>query len=193
MTCIAAVRDNEGNIWMGGDRCCWNNGRISTLAHPKIVRFDWMLAGIASSLVVNQKLRLNPPPAPESPDGDPEQYLYGPLSAWLTERCKESNTIAIKDGVQRWDAAMLVGMQGRIFAFDGGLGIAETTNPYNAVGSACDVAAGALGAMLNIWEKPDGLLPHLANTMVRLALEISAKHDEGVLPPFDILQLKRTP
>lgn len=198
MTCIAAIRDRDGNIFMGGDRCGSANDRTWIQVRSKVVLFNWMVAGATGAIAVVEELQspIAGIPSPESPDQDPFDYLHGFLVPWLWRRGEKRMSNYTKDGNQLMDMSLLVGMKGRIFSIDVGGGVMETADSYFSIGAGRDWATGVLYACKELWAERGGdglLIPHLARTALELSLKAAACYSPSVAGPFDILKLKGKP
>lgn len=196
MTCIVALKDRKGSVWMGADRCSQAQDRNFTHAGPKIALLGDMLIGAAGMIAISHDfLSLSSGiPLREDPRQDAFEYIRNTLMPWAWARGEFRRSNYMRDGSNYMDVSLLIGMDGRIFSMDSGGGVMETVDPYFAVGAGRDWAMGSLMTSSEIWEERNTgrMKPKLDEIAIQLSLACAAKFSSSVEPPFDILCLKGT-
>lgn len=183
MTCVVALR-HEGVIYMGADSAGvggWYNRQ--NRMDPKIYRVGAMLIGFTTSFRMGQLLGYSLTPPHHHPDVAIEKYMATTFINAVRD-CLKLGGWAEMDKNQEKGGNFLVAYKGRIFEIQGDYQVAESADPFNAVGCGQDLALGALYATR---EGPPHV--HPPRDRVRIALEAAAAYSAGVHPPFRIEEL----
>ena len=186
MTCIAAVIDNNGTIWMGGDAGvkCGESSLESNL--PKVFIKGEFIIGVTGTSRVSQLIRyvLDPPDV----KGDVHRYMVTDFVRVLRDCMKEHGGECKNqedDGPETiMDGRVLVGCRGQLFQIDHGYGVTVTAVSYQAVGSAVVEARAAMFTVSRILSGP---IP--GERLVQSALDAAMEFDGNIRPPFTILKL----
>ena len=176
MTCIAAVV--WGNkVTMGGDSAV--TGYVEqTLAAKKVFRHGSFLLGYSGSVRMCNLLAYVFAP-PELPADMPiERYLTTLFADALRTALKDAGN-AYKEKEQEQSAGyFLLGYRDRLFRIGSDYSFVEVCEGYDAIGSGCEVALGALHATHSLELAP--------RKRIELALEAAADFCTGVGGPFTI-------
>ncbi len=181
MTAIAAVIHN-GQVHMMADSAACSQQLLVTRKVPKAMERKgqdgavWTF-GVAGLAAITQTFEyiLELPKLP--PDcSDIRKFVVVELLSHLREALTKENLLEKKDGVNRMDATVLVGLQGHLFCIDEVLYVRESIYDFETVGSGRDEAWGVLFATPN--------LPPEERLM--LALEAAEAHTPSVRRPFGI-------
>ena len=171
MTCIVAVRDRDGSLWMGGDSMV-SGVNADLLANPKVIRKgDWLLglAGDCSEAQVIFHL-FTPPPVPRGMGID--TYLMTTFLPALREA--QSKHKAGKGTI-----GLLIAGHGKIWTMDSTYAITRSRSSFIATGSGGSVALGAMEAT------PE--LP--TRERILRALKAAERWTDTVRRPFTIKRL----
>lgn len=159
MTCIVALKHDDGKIWMA-----WDSGRSAGEGAYHIIKEDKVstifdgkiVVGIAGAAAIGmavkyelenylvkgyEKLRSR---------DEAERLLEDPVAAltvWFNRAYNEMIHELEFDDPERYWANLLIVYKGRIFIRDQLGGIAEPAKEYVAIGSGCSEAEGALYAL----------------------------------------------
>ena len=104
-----------------------------------------------------------------------EEYLVRSLVPTLRTILSMRNRLKNDAGLEFSDNHFLIAWRSRLFTIWGDFGVEAVPDGYGAVGSARDIALGALAITADM--PPKGRL--------RLVMETAHKHNMGVRPPFD--------
>lgn len=201
MTCIVALKE-KGTVWLGADSAGVGGYSIRSRADPKIYRVGSMLLGFTSSFRMGQllgyKLKL-----PD--DTDPRVSVEKWMATDFIDACR---TCFKEGGWMRKDhdveeaGFFLVAYRGRIFEVESDLQVAETLDPFAAVGCGEDLALGSLYSTSSIitsdvsghWVGEGNPVPMHAGldpeARVRMALRAAAHFSAGVREPFLVEKLE---
>ena len=178
MTCIVAVKDNQGNFAMAADRMIVSNNNKGITVEPKIWsrtagKFTFLM-GAAGSWAYVQAFRYKF----EVPDIANRAYISHVMNTdFLKEvhRCVEG--IEIEDSYFH----LLVVVKGRIFSISNPYTVQEINCDYYSIGSGMDFALGSLYAMTNIDTEqettPEWLAAHAVDAACALDADCSGPVD----------------
>ncbi|MBA2677550.1 MAG: hypothetical protein H0U76_04030 [Ktedonobacteraceae bacterium] len=188
MTCVVGLIAPDGSIWIGGDSAATNNSDQQTIrADQKIFRLGDFLFGCTSSYRMIQLLRYRlvlPDDASASRENE-EDHLFRYLATDFIDAvrtCLQGGGYAKKENEREEGGVFLVGWQGRLFCIASDYQIEETHIGYHAIGSADDIALGALHATRQLNFAPD--------QRIRLALGAAAYHNATVREPFIVKSIE---
>ncbi len=179
MTCIVGlVRD--GHVYLGGDSASINDDRsITIVKNPKVFRKGEFVMGYTSSWRMGQLIQYHFTPPERALQQDVMEYMVTNFIDGIRRLFKEGGWAKIESN-QEQGGSFLVGYQGRLFTIHADYQVAETANPYDAVGCGSNSALGALFALTRA--------PHFSDTatqdILQLALDASCNHNSGVAPPY---------
>jgi hypothetical protein len=86
-------------------------------------------------------------------------------------------------GMDMVDGGLLVGVSGRLFEVGMSFQCTESIDPFTAIGSAAQIACGALHALRNQFRSP---VPP-PEQQLQIALEAAARFNASIRPPFTIV------
>lgn len=181
MTCLVGVV-KDGHITMGCDGVVIDgNGNVTVSRDSKIIRKGDLLIGTAGSWRLSNLVHhVFVPPArkPRTPD---MKYLAGPfvdaLHRCLRDHAPRVEATAERDGMLELN--LMVGFRGALYAIESEFDVTRSTDDFDALGSGCQVARGALYAT-----------PKLApKTRVLKALAAADRYKESVGKPFKVFVL----
>lgn len=181
MTCIVALVEN-GIAYVAGDSLAVNvpndfhNGGVSqTVRHePKVFRKGPMLFGFNGSVRMGQLLRYEFE-VPEYPEGmDKIKYLVSRFIPSL-QGCLKSADFD-REGL---GGNILMVWEGKIFTIGNAWHVCDTTDGYESIGKASEVAIGSLHTTAQL-----GLPPH---ERLVLALQAAQHHTCVVSVPFTFI------
>lgn len=180
MTCVVALRD-QGVIYMGCDSAGVGGYSRSNRMDPKIYRVGAMLIGFTTSFRMGQLLGYSLTLPRHHADVPVENYM---ATAFIdaVRNCLKAGGWAEKDKDQERGGNFLVGYKGRIFEIQSDYQVAESAEPYNAVGCGFDLALGSLHTSEG-WSQS-------SRERIELALSAAAAFSAGVYPPFRIEELR---
>lgn len=179
MTCIAAYKDINGDIYIGGDSIGVLDYTYLTVKEPKIFRRKNMVFGFTSSFRMGQILQYDFEIPPHHLDMKTNEYLINVFIPKLINKFEESKFSKIEDN-QTIGGQFLIGYDKKIFLISPDFSVLEIQTNYNACGCGEDFAKAAFWMMEKKKIKP--------NDKVITALECAAEHSL-VKPPFHILKL----
>lgn len=167
---------------MGGDSAQANSyGHLTLIGLPKIfTRDDEFLFGGSGSIRMMDIIRSSFE-IPEIQD-DIDCYMRSAFITALRESFKEEGYGRKDNEQEEHNGFLMVGVRGRLYVVEPDYHIRQTQNNYDAIGSASDVALGALAALQHY---PDLSPEH----MLRIALEASEVHNVFVRAPFYVDKL----
>lgn len=179
MTCIVAVKQKDGRIFMGADSAGVAGLRLSIRADQKVFKKGSMIFGFTWSFRMGQLLQYNLK-IPDHPKGM-ETYMYM-VTVFIDEvrRCFKDGGMATKTNDAEAGGVFLVGYRGRIFDIQSDYQVAERCDDFDACGCGADIALGSLIST----EEFD------AKMRVGIALEAAERFSSGVRRPFRIKSIK---
>ena len=173
MTCIAVLKQEDGAIWMAGDRGASDEDTILPLTAPKVFKIGQYLIGYAGSMD-GERIRYNfKPPVPKNKDLDKFMYteflvaLRNFYDTWWVDVSKDS------------DFGMIICIDGKIYEHSAtDMSLTTYESDYLTMGSGGSIALGALYATSN---QKNG------KRRVQLAVEAAVKFSTSCLGPIDIV------
>lgn len=189
MTCIVGLVDRQ-RVYLGADSAATNNpGQQTIRVDQKIFRAGDFLFGCTSSYRMIQLLRYQlilPPYTSDACDSDEEDQLFRYLATDFIDAvrtCLKDGGYAKKEEERESGGNFLLACYGQLFCVENDYQVEEVVIGYNAIGSADDVALGALYATHQLELPPE--------RRVRMALEAAAYHYADVRPPFVIESIEQ--
>lgn len=171
MSCVVGVVE-RGGVCVGADSAHTGSTVYLCESTNKLFRAGEFVVGFSGAGRALQALR-----AMEWPE-----YEGGDVLPWLVREWVPAAQVALLDAGMwsrkdnGFDGAILIAHGKRLFVVVGNLQVLEDVRGYTAIGCGGDTALGALYATKG----------QSAEDRVRLALEASVEHNEGVRPPFVI-------
>jgi ATP-dependent protease HslVU (ClpYQ) peptidase subunit len=182
MTCIAALIDGK-KVIMGGDSAGVAGLSLSVRKDRKVFKRKdhggtiWLF-GFTSSFRMGELIQFNLRlPAVKADEKDLYKFMVTKFIPALRS-CLKKGGWAKKDKEQEKSGFFLVGLKGRIFHIQSDYQVAESIDPYYAVGCGDDLALGSLYTSQN---EPN------PKKRIQLALEAAQKFSAGVREPFVII------
>jgi hypothetical protein len=192
MTCIVALRDDEGHIWMGGDSAGVAGLDMTVVAQPKVFKVGEFLMGYTTSFRMGQLLQYNLAPPPIEGDD-----LYGYMITKFVDAvraCLKAGGYAKKEHEVETAGTFLVGIRGRLFAIEDEYQVIEAADGRAACGCGQSYALGALRALANInaefymdTRRSNVASGYWQQYQVETALEIASHYSAGVRGPFTVI------
>ncbi len=179
MTCIVGLVDKK-TIYMGGDSAGVAGYDIQKRKDSKVFNNGEFLIGFTSSFRMGQLLRYSFVPPQPKEGQDTFEYMVTDFIDGVRNCLKKGGYARIENNEDS-GGTFLVGYKGRLFEIQSDFQVAETIQPYVAVGCG---DAYALGSFYSTEEMP-------AQDRVQKALETAEMFSAGVCSPFNILQLPK--
>jgi hypothetical protein len=179
MTCIAAYRDLNGDVYIGGDSIGATPYTHVTVVNPKVFRRKNMVLGFTSSFRMGQILQFDLRIPTHHPKVGTLEYLVSEFIPVLIDKFESVKFAKVEDN-QIEGGTFLIGYDKRIFEVEDNFQVLEIANNFNSCGCGTDFASGAFWAMRNQKIKP--------KDRVTKALECAA-YFATVKPPFHIIKL----
>jgi len=180
-------RETGRRVWIGGDSAATDDlGGFQTRRDPKVFKRGDYLIGCAGSPRGDQIIR-HATKLPRWNGRGLWKFMCTDFIETLRETLKKGGVAGTPRGEvsEDCDIEMLVGCYGHLFEVWSDFQISEVTWKYSAVGSAADIA---LGAMCVSPELPSYFQIH-PGKILTLALQAAARHAADVGPPFKILSI----
>jgi ATP-dependent protease HslVU (ClpYQ) peptidase subunit len=195
MSCIVGVAQN-GEVWMGGDSALTCGDSLTRRKEPKVFRKFFptdqtsanqtsaactMLIGCAGSVRVLQLAQYELELPARNDEISPMKYLVSHFVPAWRECLKQHGAMGESKNTEEAAAqsVFLIGFRGGIFYLDCDFNIYEPEWGFDASGSGCEVAMGALHATQK-------MLPEFR---VRAALGAAADCIQSVCAPFHVEKL----
>lgn len=178
MTAIVGL-EHRGKVYVGGDSAQTVNGILNIKVGGKVFRSGEFVIGCAGKARLNDLVRygFKPPPI----KGDLDAYMASKFAAALRKAIEAAG--ALEDNEGGWQESpgrLLVGARGRLYEIDSCFAACREAVGYNAIGSGCEVA---LGAMYTT----EGVKPE---ERIRAALMAAERWTTDVRGPFTVLSTK---
>lgn len=139
MTCIVAVQQ-DGVIYMAGDRAASNDSIIGTLTTPKVFKSDEFLIGYCGSMAGKRLMYHFDPPSP-SQYTDTDEFMHTTFLTYLKDLYEK---IWIGDG-EPLDLDLIIGIRGKLYDHNViNMALNEYNRDYMAAGSGMEYAYGYL-------------------------------------------------
>lgn len=177
MTCICALVDNKGTIYMGGDSAGVAGLSVSIRSDEKVFVNGPFIMGFTSSFRMGNLLR----------------YKFSPPKHYKDEKNDmEYMTTDFVDGVRRCFAnngfgsissggTFLVGYNKTLYLIDSDFQVGIDAFQMDAIGCGSELALGSLHSTSQLKIKPED--------RIKMALSAAVQFNAGVRPPFTILKL----
>lgn len=180
MTCIAAYKDLNGDIYMGGDSIGVAGTTYVTIREPKVFRRKNMVFGFTSSFRMGQILQYDFEVPSHRTEMKTSEYLVSVFIPRLIAKFEEAKWARVSDN-QIEGGTFLVGYDQKLYKVHEDFQILETMDHYNSCGCGDDFARGAFWTLqTNKKLKPQ--------ERVIKALECASAHSL-VKPPFHVIKL----
>ncbi len=181
MTCIVGI-EHKGIVYLGGDRAATDGGLNRVLIKdPKVFlkgNVGFGICGLPKVIdAVQHAIEL-----PEDTTGNGKAWLVGHAIPAIREGLKKLECTEEHNGQQYYHGAMLIGYKGHLYQLESNFQLVEAAHGFDATGSGGEAALGSLRSTKKISDPRKRLLE---------ALEVSAEHNAGVAPPFDIIVVPR--
>jgi len=177
MTCIVGLVE-RGVVHIGGDSASvagWTS-RVTRL--PKVFRRGPFLLGYTTSFRMGQLLQHSLVVPPQK-DVDDMRFMVTTFVECVRQLLKEKGVAKIEANAES-GGQFLVGYRKRLYSVQSDFQVNEMADGFDAVGSGCEYALGALAAS-------KGMKPMLR---VKRALAVSAHFNMAVSPPFFVRALR---
>jgi ATP-dependent protease HslVU (ClpYQ) peptidase subunit len=143
MTCIVALKAEDGRIVMGADSAGSDSWSLIVLKDPKIYRVGSMLIGFTSSFRMGQLLGHSLSLPEHHSDVPVERYMATTFMD-AVRRCLKDGGYAKRENDVESGGTFLVAYKGRIFQVQDNFAIIENGRDYDACGSGFMLALGSL-------------------------------------------------
>lgn len=178
MTSIAAIVDEDGTVWVGGDSAGVSSRySLEVRNDPKVFINGPFIVGFTTSFRMGQLLHYSfvPPKHPKKMDID--SYM-NTIFIDAVRKCMKAGGYSSVNNNTEEGGCFIVGYRGRLFIIDNDFQVGMPHAPYTAVGCGHDLCKGSLHATqgTNIESQ----------TRVRMALEAAEQFSGGVRRPFVI-------
>lgn len=187
MTCIAAIEDN-GSVWMAGDRASSNGNLLTVGYNPKIftrnvdiISGDKIMIGVAGSHRMHDLL-LHELKIPKKEECDSDDYYIKIKLIKSIREVSEKHVIVKKDEPDGVSHA-LVGYNGKIYTIYSDYQANRNSNGMSAIGCGYMYAFGAMQSLKDEGSSYDYI--------VKKAVLAACKFDPGVREPVDVMKLEK--
>jgi ATP-dependent protease HslVU (ClpYQ) peptidase subunit len=148
MTCIAAYKDFNGNIFVGGDSIGINESdNIISLKNPKVFIKDKMIFGFTGPLRMGQILQydFDIPKHPNSMDD--YTYLISIFIDSLITKFEEKKYATITDNAITASSTFIIGYNKQIYKVEDNFQVIEINKDYQCAGCGEEFGLGAFWAL----------------------------------------------
>lgn len=180
MTCVVALRADDGRILMGADSAGVGGYSMQNRADPKIYRVGEALIGFTTSFRMGQLLGYGLSLPDHHADVSIEQFLVTSFVD-AVRGCLKAGGYAHKENEVERGGTFLLAYRGRIFCVGDDYQVGERAEPFDAVGCGFDLALGSLHATGDLEVAPE--------KRVVMALHAASQFSAGVRPPFIVKTL----
>jgi hypothetical protein len=184
MTCIAALIDDKGQVWVGGDALGTDpdslDARVGT--ESKVWSTGNLVFGGCGSFRIMQLLRWHMDVPEIRPDEEPLAFISGALVDAMRASLSEGGALTTWDETateELYESGFLVACEGRLFEIYSDFGVGEYVEKYAAIGCGAPFALGALYTTAYLTPKK----------RIRSALKAAEKFSAGVKGPFTIQKI----
>lgn len=184
MTCIVGIIDKETNsVVMGADSAGVAGLHIVVRKDPKMFWNGDFLIGCTSSFRMIQLLQYNLELPKYNEGDDLHKYM---CTKFIDEvrKCFKKGGFLKKEHEEEEGGTFLVAHKNRLFTIEDDFQVAESEDPYAAVGCGYSYALGALSTLEEVIQHES--VKYRAEVKVHMALEAASKHSGGVCEPFII-------
>lgn len=180
MTCIVGLIDGD-SVVMGADSGAVSGWCTIVRKDPKIFLKNDMLIGVSGTPRMTQLLKYSL----DVQEWKPGQSTFECMVSYFSEgarKCfRDGGILETENGIEKFGGNILIGVDGRLFTIGNDFQVSERVDSYSAIGSAREVALGALYAT----ELAKGMSPE---ARISIALAAAAYHDMSISRPFVILE-----
>lgn len=182
MTCIVGI-EHKGEVYLGGDRAATDGGLNRVLIKdPKVFLKGNIGFGICGLPKVIDAVQYGIELPEDTTGGNGKAWLVGHAIPAIREGLKRLECTEEHNGQQYYHGAMLIGYKGHLYQLEANFQLVEAAHGFDAVGSGGEAALGSLRSTKKISDPRKRALE---------ALAVSAEHNAGVAPPFDVIVVKR--
>lgn len=178
MTCVVGLVEAD-TVYIGADSAAVQGWTRRTSRCTKVFKRGPFLIGFTTSFRMGQLLEHSLVVPPQTDEQDDVAFLVTVFVERVRTLLKEKGFTKVEQNNEK-GGQFLVGYRGRLYAVEADFQVSETHEPYQAVGSGADFALGAMAAL-------EGAAPA---KRVKAALEVAARFNMGVAPPFTLLSMK---
>lgn len=181
MTAIVGLVEN-GNVYLGGDSYASNGNSIFPRADRKLFVKGPYAIGFAGSFRAGQILRHQVSlPLPTTEETDLHSFMVRRFIPAVRRGLRSEGFEQTEDSTVR----LLIGVNGRLFCMEPDFQVAESAEPFAAIGSGYDLARASLHTSFELCS----ILP--ARHRLEAALRVTSSYCSGVGPPFHFVSVKR--
>lgn len=185
MTCVVALRTDDGKIYLGGDSFCGSEDKLDLCVEPKVYMVGPVGVGICGHIRQELILRATLQAEIEEKKVITEEWIKHDLAEAVRSAMRESGTSREQEGMSLHDSAYLLAHDGVIYYFDSDFGIWISRREYSAIGCGKYYALGSLHtsvrhnrhndcpeqAVLDALEASATLSPFVAGPMLVIPVE----------------------
>lgn len=186
MTCIAAIKEKDGTIYMAADRQSTAGNMKMASSEPKVFVRGEFAYGVTGAHRIANILRYAFKEPPKAVGQSLMDYFVNSWIPTWTECLHHHGQKQIVHNVTHSEAWLMIGHEGKLMMMAGDFTIIEEEHPYAAIGSGGDFAKGALNVMRQSSDTQN------ANITLRKAVLAAIEHDTYCSGPVDIIELKPT-
>lgn len=191
MTLIVGLVE-DGKVYMGGDSQIVYGNRHEKLGSQKVFiksnpETDFRILLGSAGYLVNLQVMQFEMTIPKFTEGHKTStwgmwdYLHNCFVPEYKKTLKEFGNLKTKDGIERTQNEILVGVSGRLFIISSDGAINEYLDGYGAIGSGSEFALGVLHILKKVDITPEEKL--------KKALEAAQEHCYSVAEPFYVEEL----
>lgn len=178
MTCIVGII-NKNKVYIGGDSAGVTETEYRERADSKVFIKDSMLFGFTSSFRMGQLIRYTLKIPKQTKNMDDYTYLVTLFIDSLRD-CLKKGGFAQKINEEESGGTFLLGYKNKLYTIYSDYQVSECLDNYTSVGCGSKYALGSLFSTMILED---------TRTRIKLALESAVKFSNGVLPPFNILEI----
>jgi 20S proteasome alpha/beta subunit len=150
VTCVVGIRGTAGVLLAADSQTSWDNRKMMD-AQPKVFELSDVLAiGYCGSGRLGQLLQHGMAELDDPPLGrDEHVWAVKTFVPFVRDVLETGGFLHVHHNVEHFgDSAFLFAVRHRLFQVEGDLCVNEHERPYDAVGSGCEVAIGAMAALV---------------------------------------------
>lgn len=179
MTCIVGVRDDSGNVIIGGDSAGVSGLHVRRRNDSKVFRVgEDFIIGYTSSFRMGQLLKYHLKP-PEIKDENLERYMITEFVESVRTLFKDYGYSSVENNKES-GGTFLVGVKGRIFEICNDFQVGEKIDKHASCGCGSELAE---GAMFTESKHTDDI-----EKIAQSGLEAATEYSGGVCPPYIFLK-----
>jgi len=181
MTCIVAIADGKGKVFMGADTYGSGPGSGTYVGNPKCFINGDFLIGCTSTFRIIDLLayKLSVPQVHPDHQEDPDKYMRTVFIDSVKKCFKESGHLRVDSGVE-YGGNFLVGYRGKVYEIQSDFSVLNVPDYGGSVGSGESAARGSL------YTTKDSKMK--ASDKIRTALEAAVEVVPSVRGPFVFLE-----